>query len=96
MGRCGEDVTEIDIKPDGSWRAKNDKEHLELTQWHFPNGSLCIEIGKNIKPDLENSAAEANKDKPIRSHGMLSYKIFMMFVIHINCIPLGQRNEMNL
>ncbi|KAI3959250.1 hypothetical protein MKW92_014629 [Papaver armeniacum] len=45
MGRCGEDVTEIDVKPDGSWRAKNDKEHLELTQWH----------GKNIKPDLENS-----------------------------------------
>ncbi|KAI3891336.1 hypothetical protein MKW92_041673 [Papaver armeniacum] len=55
MGRCGEDVTEIDVKPDGSWRAKNDKEYLELTQWHFPNGSLCIEIGKNIKPDLENS-----------------------------------------
>ncbi|KAI3919698.1 hypothetical protein MKW92_032269 [Papaver armeniacum] len=55
MGRCGEDVTEIDVKPDGSWRAKNDREHLDLAQWHFPDGSLCVETGKNIKPDLENS-----------------------------------------
>ncbi|XP_026433698.1 E3 SUMO-protein ligase SIZ1-like [Papaver somniferum] len=55
MSRCGEDVTEIDVKPDGSWRAKNDREHLDLAQWHFPDGSLCVETGKNIKPDLENS-----------------------------------------
>ncbi|KAI3942898.1 hypothetical protein MKW92_020885 [Papaver armeniacum] len=55
MSRCGEDVTEIDVKPDGSWRAKNDREHLDLAQWHFPDGSLCSETGKNIKSDLENS-----------------------------------------
>ncbi|KAI3905721.1 hypothetical protein MKW92_035592 [Papaver armeniacum] len=55
MSRCGEDVTEIDVKPDGSWRAKNDREHLDRAQWHFPDGSLCSETGKNIKSDLENS-----------------------------------------
>ncbi|KAI3905723.1 hypothetical protein MKW92_035594, partial [Papaver armeniacum] len=41
MSRCGEDVTEIDVKPDGSWRAKNDRGHLDLAQWHFLDGSLC-------------------------------------------------------
>ncbi|RZC50027.1 hypothetical protein C5167_018456 [Papaver somniferum] len=55
MGSCGEDVTEIDVKPDGSWRAMNDREHMDLAQWHFPDGSLSVETGKNIKPDLESS-----------------------------------------
>ncbi|KAF8102354.1 hypothetical protein N665_0198s0065 [Sinapis alba] len=40
MSHCGEDVTEIEVKPDGSWRVKSKKER-ELSQWHFPDGSLC-------------------------------------------------------
>ncbi|KAM7522316.1 hypothetical protein LguiA_012218 [Lonicera macranthoides] len=45
MRNCEEDVTEIEVKPDGSWRAKaeNDRRGVlgDLGQWHFPNGTLC-------------------------------------------------------
>ncbi|CAN6863108.1 unnamed protein product [Brassica oleracea] len=40
MKHCDEDVTEIEVKPDGSWRVKSKKER-ELSQWHLPDGSLC-------------------------------------------------------
>lgn len=51
MRGCGEDATEIEVKPDGSWRVKtkNESERRdlgELAQWHFPDGSLCA-------PDME-------------------------------------------
>lgn len=53
MQNCGEDVTEIDVKPDGSWRAKNENDHRDLAQWHFPDGSLCITTEVDMKPDQE-------------------------------------------
>nr|POE57544.1 isoform 4 of e3 sumo-protein ligase siz1 [Quercus suber] len=51
MRGCGEDATEIEVKPDGSWRVKtkNESERRdlgELAQWHSPDGSLCV-------PDME-------------------------------------------
>ncbi|XP_077239513.1 E3 SUMO-protein ligase SIZ1-like isoform X2 [Tasmannia lanceolata] len=49
---CGEDVNEIDVKPDGSWRARNESERRDLGQWHFPDGSLCV---TEMKPDSEIS-----------------------------------------
>jgi hypothetical protein len=47
MRSCGEDVTEIEVKPDGSWRVKtkNESERRDLgdlAQWHFPDGTLCV------------------------------------------------------
>ena len=47
MTNCGEEVTDIEVKPDGSWRVKtkSESERLELgnlAQWHFPDGSLCV------------------------------------------------------
>lgn len=42
MCNCGEDVTEIEVKPDGSWRAKNETEYRDLMQWHKPDGSLIV------------------------------------------------------
>ncbi|KAL9402626.1 hypothetical protein Peur_006475 [Populus x canadensis] len=41
MGHCEEDITEIEVKPDGSWTAKTEVEIGDLGQWHFPDGSLC-------------------------------------------------------
>ncbi|KAL1817125.1 hypothetical protein ACET3Z_019699 [Daucus carota] len=49
MQTCGEEVTEIEVKPDGSWRVKpvNDRRCLgDLKQWHFPDGSLCLETAE--------------------------------------------------
>ncbi|KAF5447139.1 hypothetical protein F2P56_032711 [Juglans regia] len=47
MKFCGEDVTEIEVKPDGSWRVKTKNENErrdmgDLAQWHFPDGTICI------------------------------------------------------
>ncbi|GFZ14805.1 DNA-binding protein with MIZ/SP-RING zinc finger, PHD-finger and SAP domain-containing protein [Actinidia rufa] len=39
---CGEDVTEIEVKPDGSWRMKNRHQFENLKQWHLPDGSICV------------------------------------------------------
>ncbi|XP_057483224.1 LOW QUALITY PROTEIN: E3 SUMO-protein ligase SIZ1-like [Actinidia eriantha] len=44
MWNCGEDVTEIEVKPDGSWRAKAESYLGDLGLWHFPDGSLCAAI----------------------------------------------------
>lgn len=53
MRECGEDVNEIEVKPDGSWRVKNETEHKELGQWHLPDGSLCTFAKTEMKPELE-------------------------------------------
>ncbi|XP_042482031.1 E3 SUMO-protein ligase SIZ1-like isoform X3 [Macadamia integrifolia] len=49
MRDCGEDVNDIDVRPDGSWRVKNENERRDLTQWHSPDGSLCVTEG-DVKP----------------------------------------------
>ncbi|KAL8092333.1 E3 SUMO-protein ligase SIZ1-like isoform X1 [Apium graveolens] len=49
MRNCGEDVTDIEVKPDGSWRVKpvNERRGLgDLAQWHSADGSLCMQTGK--------------------------------------------------
>ncbi|PWA74162.1 zinc finger, PHD-type [Artemisia annua] len=35
------DITEIEVKSDGSWRAKIGHPIMELGQWHVSDGSLC-------------------------------------------------------
>ncbi|KAI7730845.1 hypothetical protein M8C21_002066 [Ambrosia artemisiifolia] len=56
MRNCGEDVTEIEVKPDGSWRVKaeHDQKSLgQLGQWHLPDGTLFVskEIESKPKPE---------------------------------------------
>ncbi|CAL9056900.1 unnamed protein product [Musa banksii] len=51
LHNCG-DVNEIDVKPDGSWRIKNE-EFSDLSKWHLPDGSLCADTCAEVKPDLE-------------------------------------------
>ncbi|GMG98792.1 hypothetical protein Nepgr_000632 [Nepenthes gracilis] len=62
MQSCAEDSTEIEVKPDGSWRVKSDYECKDLRQWHFPDGSLCLPSGGDVKSVLEAS-------KPIKQEG---------------------------
>lgn len=57
MRYCGEDVTEIEVKPDGSWRVKTKTESErrdvgDLAQWHFPDGTLCVP-DTDVKPKVE-------------------------------------------
>ncbi|XP_020241341.1 E3 SUMO-protein ligase SIZ1-like isoform X2 [Asparagus officinalis] len=59
MRNCGEDVNEIDVKPNGSWRAKSEGECRDLSRWHLPDGSLCaamdmdVEGGSNISKHIK-------------------------------------------
>ncbi|XP_059660604.1 E3 SUMO-protein ligase SIZ1-like isoform X2 [Cornus florida] len=56
MRSCGEDVTEIEVKPDGSWRARaeSDRRDLgDLGQWHFPDGTPCVPMDGEVKPKSE-------------------------------------------
>ncbi|PHT35180.1 E3 SUMO-protein ligase SIZ1 [Capsicum baccatum] len=56
MRNCGEDVTEIEVKPDGSWRAKieGDRRSLgDLGRWHLPDGSLSESLDIESKPTPE-------------------------------------------
>ena len=54
MRNCGEDITEIEVKPDGYWRAKakSESERRELgnlAQWHCPDGSLSVSTDGEVK-----------------------------------------------
>ncbi|PWA63118.1 DNA-binding protein [Artemisia annua] len=56
MRDCGEDVTEIEVKPDGSWRAKPDGDRKslgDLGQWHLPDGTLCVPMEVESRPKPE-------------------------------------------
>ncbi|XP_044483252.1 E3 SUMO-protein ligase SIZ1-like isoform X1 [Mangifera indica] len=57
MRNCGEDIAEIEVKPDGSWRVKTKSESErrevgDLALWHFPNGSICAPV-EEVKPIVE-------------------------------------------
>ncbi|XP_072151478.1 E3 SUMO-protein ligase SIZ2-like [Setaria viridis] len=49
---CGDDTSEIDVKPDGSWRVKGRAELKDLTQWHLPDGTLCVSADTAAKPKM--------------------------------------------
>uniref|UniRef100_A0ACD6AR01 Uncharacterized protein n=1 Tax=Avena sativa TaxID=4498 RepID=A0ACD6AR01_AVESA len=49
---CGDDISEIDVKPDGSWRAKGGAELNDLMQWHLPDGTLCMSTEIGSKHDM--------------------------------------------
>ncbi|KAM3274168.1 hypothetical protein ACQJBY_043376 [Aegilops geniculata] len=51
---CEDDVSEIDVKPDGSWRVKGGAELKDLTRWHLPDGTLSVatNIGSKINTSI--------------------------------------------
>ncbi|XP_048494928.1 E3 SUMO-protein ligase SIZ1 isoform X3 [Beta vulgaris subsp. vulgaris] len=42
MQSCGEEINEIDMRPDGYWRIKKAREVGDLAQWHCPDGSIQV------------------------------------------------------
>lgn len=78
MRNCGEDVTEIEVKPDGCWRVKaeNDKKKLgELGEWHLPNGTLSTPITEiESKPIPKPEALKQVKQEGV-SEGHTSLKL---------------------
>ncbi|KAH9289358.1 hypothetical protein KI387_033475, partial [Taxus chinensis] len=50
-----EDVTEVEVKPDGSWRPKLEGKAGLVEKWHLPDGSLAIANGElSYQKELPN------------------------------------------
>ncbi|KAL6905787.1 hypothetical protein ACP4OV_003388 [Aristida adscensionis] len=60
----GNDTSEIDVKPDGSWRVKGGAELKDLTQWHLPDGTLCSATDTRTKPEMSIVKHEI-KEQPL-------------------------------
>ncbi|KAF7153219.1 hypothetical protein RHSIM_Rhsim01G0195800 [Rhododendron simsii] len=66
MRHCEEDVAEIEVKPDGSWRAKADSDRRDLGdigQWHLPDGTLYV-------PDDVEASRKSEALKQIKQEGV--------------------------
>ncbi|KAL2507534.1 E3 SUMO-protein ligase SIZ1 [Forsythia ovata] len=53
---CEDDVAEIEVKPDGSWRVKAEDNHRglgDLGLWHFPDGTICASMDGESKLESE-------------------------------------------
>ncbi|XP_021715823.1 E3 SUMO-protein ligase SIZ1-like [Chenopodium quinoa] len=61
MRSCGEELTEIDMKPDGSWRVKNAREVGDLAQWHGPDGLVQV---SNLSQTAREYVSECNTSNP--------------------------------
>ncbi|XP_020214110.1 E3 SUMO-protein ligase SIZ1 isoform X1 [Cajanus cajan] len=71
MMNCGEEIAEVEVKPDGSWRVKvkSESERQELgnlAQWHLPDGSLCVSTDGDVKrvDTLKQVKQEGISDSP--------------------------------
>ncbi|EPS65870.1 hypothetical protein M569_08907, partial [Genlisea aurea] len=64
MRDCVEDVTDIEVKPDGSWRVKADNDNRktlgELCLWHSPDGSLVSSATADSNSNPEHKPAKLN------------------------------------
>lgn len=96
MRHCGEDITEINVKPDGSWSAKTRGEYSDLVEWHFPDGSVYIpkdEATSNLET-LRRIKLEDN----IEEHGNLEIGIQKnhcgVIVTERQHVVLSSRNQM--
>ncbi|KAL8218238.1 hypothetical protein R6Q57_021611 [Mikania cordata] len=65
MEPCDEDVTEIEVKSDGSWRVKIGHPFMDLEKWHISDGSLCVSEAK----DGSSMAVSAEKSEHHLAHG---------------------------
>ncbi|XP_068500494.1 E3 SUMO-protein ligase SIZ1-like isoform X3 [Phaseolus vulgaris] len=70
MKDCGEEITEVEVKPDGFWRVKvkNESERRELgtlAHWHRPDGSLFVSTDEIKKMENLKLKQEGISDGPI-------------------------------
>ena len=54
-----EDVTEVEVKPDGCWRPKHDDENKLLEDWIFPDGSINMKKSRYQESECNFETGEA-------------------------------------
>ena len=77
---CGDDTSEIDVKPDGSWRVKGRAELKDLIQWHQPDGTLSVATDTAAKSEICIVKHEV-KEEPLSEE--------------VGCLKLGLRKKSN-
>lgn len=80
MQPCDEDVTEIEVKSDCSWRVKIGRPFMDLEKWHLSDGSLCISEAK-VDSHMEVSA-EKTEHQLLNGNGVAG-------------VPLPQRKHLD-
>ncbi|KAJ9553704.1 hypothetical protein OSB04_017749, partial [Centaurea solstitialis] len=63
---------EIEVKSDGSWRAKTGRPFMDLERWHFADGSLSVSQVK-VDPNIESEhqlAINANGHRGVSDAGL--------------------------
>lgn len=74
MDCCGEDVTEIQVKPDGSWRVKPEHDRGILAQWHNADGTLCVPAEEEVKPKMDG-LKQIKQEGISECHSSLKFQI---------------------
>ncbi|XP_061996632.1 E3 SUMO-protein ligase SIZ1-like [Rosa rugosa] len=72
MRICGEDITEINVKPDGSWSAKTKGEFSDLAQWHFPDGSPYVGMDLGTTGQSNPESCSNQHHRFMSNHGGVS------------------------
>eukprot|EP01018_Ginkgo_biloba_P009947 Gb_29862 [translate_table: standard] len=67
-----EEVTEVEVKPDGSWRPKLGGEARFHEKWHFPDGSICITNGDDNRKYQHSKQVKQEDDI---FEGRMTFKI---------------------
>ncbi|KAL7587619.1 hypothetical protein Lser_V15G36349 [Lactuca serriola] len=63
MQACDEDVTEIEVKSDGSWRTRLSRPFMDLERWHLPEGSLSTsKFNINSNSNMETSEVKSEHE----------------------------------
>ena len=62
LRNCDEEINEVEVKPDGSWRTKSEGESKAFGQWHLPDGSLQVFTHNEPKPDSSDLPQQSNKE----------------------------------
>ncbi|CAA7406269.1 unnamed protein product [Spirodela intermedia] len=62
---CGRDVSEVDVKPDGSWRVKNAAES-DLRVWHSPDGTA--QALPNLEAGLDWDPLGTKEEEDLGGH----------------------------
>ncbi|CAI0548602.1 unnamed protein product [Linum tenue] len=77
MRHCGEDITEIEVKPNGSWRVKTKteaerREVGELAQWHNPDGTLCSIPNEVVQSEVVETGKQVKQEGNSEGHGTIN------------------------
>ncbi|KAL9258342.1 E3 SUMO-protein ligase SIZ1-like protein [Drosera capensis] len=68
MQNVGEEIIEIDVKPDGCWRVRKASEFMDLAAWHHPDGTAVLSSSMSSKLDEQELSKDSSLRLGIQNH----------------------------